>query len=175
MAAPNGGNKQCASAVLELGSSRKFQEFEWVMSQYVLHEAHNPIKVSFLSESAQVSLPTSDNRRISLRRNAARRSTYYRTGLIIMQVVALAVLLLLASTQQHVLATSDGKKQSSTADAVRHYQMVQDAASLFSKNKKDEFAGGFTSNQDDSLLDQSDRRLGSCSDKLDKCRTKLET
>ena len=87
-----------------------------------------------------------------------------------MQVVALAVLLLLGSTQQLVLATSDGKKQSSIADAVRHYQMVQDAASLFSKNKKDEYASGFTTNQDDGDgdLDQSDRRLGSCSDKLDK-------
>ena len=92
-----------------------------------------------------------------------------------MHIISLSVTLLLGSTQQLVLATSDGKKQSSIADAVRHYQMVQDAASLFSKNKKDEFAGGFTSNQDDSLLDQSDRRLGSCSDKLDKCRTKLET
>ena len=94
-----------------------------------------------------------------------------------MQVVALAILLLLGSTQQHVLATNDGKEQSSIADAVRHYQMVQDAASLFSKNKKDEYAGGITSNQihGEGDLDQSDRRLGNCSDKLDKCRSKLET
>ena len=92
-----------------------------------------------------------------------------------MQVVALAILLLLGSTQQHVLATNDGKEQSSIADAVRHYQMVQDAASLFSKNKKDEYAAGFTINQDNDDLDQSDRRLGNCPDKLDKCRFKLET
>ena len=91
-----------------------------------------------------------------------------------MQVVALAILLLLVSTQL-VLATNDGKKQSSIADAVRHYQMVQDAASLFSKNKEDDYASDFTTNQDDGDLDQSDRRLGNCSDKLDKCRSKLET
>ena len=93
-----------------------------------------------------------------------------------MQVVALAILLLLVSTQL-VLAANDGKKQSSIADAVRQYQMVQDAASLFSKNKKDEYAGGITSNQihGEGDLDQSDRRLGNCSDKLDKCRSKLET
>ena len=91
-----------------------------------------------------------------------------------MQVVALAILLLLGSTQQHVLATNDGKEQSSIADAVRHYQMVQDAASLFSKNKEAEYAAGFTTNQVDGDLDQSDRRLGNYSDKLDKCRSKLD-
>ena len=91
-----------------------------------------------------------------------------------MKVVALVVLLLLVSTQQHVLATNDGYKKS-IADAVRHYQMVQDAANLFSKNKKDNYASTFTTSQDDGDGDQSDRRLGNCSDKLDKCRSKLET
>ena len=104
-----------------------------------------------------------------------------RNSKLIMQVVALAILLLLVSTQL-VLATNDGKKQSSIADAVRHYQMVQDAASLFSQNKKDEYVGGFTTNQidgdgdgdGDGNGDQSDRRLKNCSNKLDKCRTKLD-
>ena len=73
-----------------------------------------------------------------------------------MYIISLSVTLLLFSTQQHVLANNDGTKQSSTADAVRHYQMVQDAASLFSKNKKDNYAAGFTTNHDNDDLNQSE-------------------
>ena len=95
-----------------------------------------------------------------------------------MHIIALTVTLLLVSTQL-VLATNDDRnKKHSIVDAVRHYHMVQDAAILFSKNKKDGHLSSLNPVQDEGDGDfgeQFDRRLGtSCSDKLDKCRSKLD-
>ena len=62
-------------------------------------------------------------------------------------------------------------KKHTIADGVGHYHLVQKAAKLVSENKKD--ASAPLINRDDH---PSDRRLCmSCSDKLDKCRSKLET
>jgi len=62
----------------------------------------------------------------------------------------------------------------SIADGVKHYQLIQKVAKLLSQNKKDEHSSGSLSISPDEH--QSDRRLGkSCSDKLDKCWSKLET